>query len=45
MVVVYKRGSETLVADMLSRVPSERKPLTEMSKKQIFQTAIEDTIA
>ena len=43
--VVYQPGSEQLVADMLSRVPSERKPLTEMSKEQIFQTAIEDTIA
>ena len=43
--VVYKPGSEQLVADMLSRVPSERKPLTEMSKEQVFQTAIEDTIA
>ena len=30
---------------MLSRVPSERKPLIEMTKEQIFQTAIEDTIA
>ena len=43
--VVYKPGSEQLVADMLSRVPSERKPLIEMTKEQIFQTAIEDTIA
>ena len=43
--LVYKPGSEQLVADMLSRVPSERKPLIEMTKEQIFQTAIEDTIA
>ena len=43
--VVYKPGSEQLVADMLSRVASERKRLTEMTKEQIFQTAIEDTIA
>ena len=42
---VYKPGSEQLVAYMLSRVPSDRKPLTEMSKEQIFQIAIEDTIA
>ena len=34
-----------MVADMLSRVPSERKPLTEMSKEQLFQTTIDDTIA
>ena len=43
--VVYKPGSGQLVADMLSRVPSERKQLTEMSKEQIFQTTIDDTIA
>ena len=43
--VVYKPGSEQMVADMLSRVPSERKPLTEMSKEQLFQTTIDDTIA
>ena len=43
--VIYKPGSEQLVADMLSRVPSERKRLTVMTKEQIFQTAIEDTIA
>ena len=43
--VLYKPGSEHLVADMLSRVPSERKRLTEMTKEQIFQTSIEDTIA
>ena len=43
--VVYEPGSEQLVAGMLSRVPSERKPLTDISKEQIFQTAIEDTIA
>ena len=43
--VVYKPGNEQLVAGMLSRVPSERKPLTETSKEHIFQTAIEDTIA
>ena len=33
--VVYKPGSVQLVADMLSRVPSEPKPLNEMSKEQI----------
>ena len=43
--VVYKPGSEQLVADMLSRVPSEWRRLTEMTKEQLFQTAIEDTIA
>ena len=43
--VVYKPGSEQLVADMLSRVPSERKRITEMTKEQTFQTTIEDTIA
>ena len=43
--VVYKPGSEQLVADMRSHVPSERKRLIEMTKEQIFQTAIEDTIA
>ena len=30
---------------MLSLVPSERKPLAEMSKEQIFQPTIDDTIA
>ena len=43
--VVYKPGSEQLVADMLSRVPSKQKRLKEMTKEHIFQTAIEDTVA
>ena len=43
--VVYNSGSEQMVADILSRVPSERRRLTEMTKEHIFQTAIEDTIA
>ena len=43
--VIYKPGSEQLVADMLSRVPFEHKRLTEMTKEHIFQIAIEDTIA
>ena len=43
--MVYKPGSEQLVAETLSRWPSEPKPLTEISKEHIFQTAIEDTIS
>ena len=41
----YKPGTEQLVADMLSRAPSSRQPVNEMSTEQIFQCAIQDELA
>jgi len=43
--VVYKPGREQLIADMLSRAPSSRKPLAMMTKEQIFQLLIGDSLA
>ena len=43
--VEYKPGTEQLVADILSRVPSSRQPVIEMSTEQIFQCAIQDELA
>ena len=43
--VEYKPGKEQLVADMLSRAPSSRQPVNEMSTEQIFQCAIQDELA
>ena len=45
MKVEYKPGTEQLVADMLSRVPSSRQPVNEMSTEHIFQCAIQDELA
>lgn len=45
MKVVYKPGSEQLVADMLSRAPSTRRQPVELTKEQIFQVTTENAIA